>query len=106
MTTTEAELFNSADYRVPFPQHDGREVEEITLSFTGRIRLNRNDPAHAEWVAALTLGEIVTLRDLDPSGVVVAKAFGVKSAVESEGVSQIVGIRVESIDLGGEHDAG
>ncbi len=60
-TMTEQELFDSKEYEVPFPQADGREVDQLVVRVSGRLVLNRNDPEQAAMIEGFTLGRYVTL---------------------------------------------
>ena len=58
MTTTETELFNAAQYDVPFPEADGHKVTDLTIRIAGlTLNLNRHDPDHTALVEAFTLGQ-------------------------------------------------
>lgn len=64
-TETDPELFNSAEYRVPYPTIDGHEITNISISIGGTVNLDRNNPDHAHYAAALTLGRRLLLTDQD-----------------------------------------
>jgi hypothetical protein len=60
MTTVEQdrELFDSAEYRVPYPQRDGVEVTKLVEKFTGTLERDRNNADHAERLAKARFGEM------------------------------------------------
>jgi len=95
-TTAEPELFDSSEYRVPFPQADGHEVTDIVLRLGGTIRLNRNDPDHAALVESLTLGRHL---DLAVSVSVDSKAQGIRfDSDDRELVTHLVGLKIHSVE--------
>jgi hypothetical protein len=53
----ETELFDSDEYKVPFPQADGKEVTDLVLRIGGAIQLSRNDPEQAALVESFQLGQ-------------------------------------------------
>jgi len=61
MSVAETELFDGAEYEVPFAKADGKEVTALALNLSGSLRLNRNDPEHVALIESLTLGRIVQL---------------------------------------------
>jgi hypothetical protein len=102
MTTTHseesqsAELFDSGEYRVPFPDADGKQVTDLIVRLGGSIELSRNDPDHARFVEALTLGRFVTL-EVTASVVSKAQMYRVdKEGVET--VPHVVGLKIEAIE--------
>ena len=98
MSTTEAELFPGADYEVPFPQVDGRDVDVIALRINGNITLNRNDPEHAAFVESLTLGRYVRLEVMAS---VTAKGQAWKAGDEElpGRVEYVIGLKAHSADV-------
>ncbi len=55
------ELFDGAEYEVPFPQADGHTVNRLVIRLRGNIEQNRNDPDQTAFVEALRLGKYVAL---------------------------------------------
>lgn len=94
-------LFDGEEYRVPFPQADGKEVTDLVIAVSGRIELNRNDPEHAELVEGLRLGRRVRLSDV--LAVVNGKRHVFKPPAlgdDSENVTHVVMLKVEAIEFG------
>jgi hypothetical protein len=92
----EAELFAGAEYAVPFPQVDGKEVTDLVLRLGGSLRLNRNDPKHAAMVEALTLGKYVTL---EVSASVDGKGQNIRVDDEKETVTHHVALKLHAVEL-------
>jgi hypothetical protein len=89
-------LFDGEAYRVPFPQADGKEVDELVLRLSGSLKLNRHHPDDVALIEGLRLGRHVTLL---VSASVDGKSQSVK--VDQEGqetVTHAVGLRMHSVE--------
>jgi hypothetical protein len=54
----EEDLFDGDEYKVPFPQADGKDVTNLVLRLGGAVQLNRNDPEQAGLVESFQLGQV------------------------------------------------
>lgn len=53
-----SELFDSSEYKVPYPQRDGLEVAKITERYSGSFERDRNNPEDAERAGAAVIGQL------------------------------------------------
>lgn len=94
MTTAEAELFDGSEFKVDFPEVDGHEVTELVLRIGGTIKLNRNDPEHAEFVKSLELGRFPTA---EVSMSVDSKHDVYRPGEDGDTVTHVVGLKIHSV---------
>lgn len=93
--TADSQLFDSKQFKVPFPEVDGLEVNDLAIVFSGRLVLNRNDPEHAKLMESLTLGRKVSLSVF---GNVASKQDVVKYDQDAaEHVTHQVTIRIDDV---------
>jgi hypothetical protein len=94
MTTVEQdrELFDSAEYRVPYPQRDGVEVTKLVEKFTGTLERDRNNADHAERLANARFGEMRRFT-------VIASMNGRTTvSTDSESATEAVSWRIHSVE--------
>lgn len=100
MSVVEIPIFDTEQYKVPFPKADGKEVTDLVIRLGGSLNLNRNDPKWAEFVESLTLGKHVTL---EVSASVEAKGdtYRFSEKDETEQVVHSVSLRLQSVEPAG-----
>jgi hypothetical protein len=90
-------LFNSDEYRVPFPKADGKEVNRLLVRLGGSIELNRNDPEHVALIESLELGRMQALTvtaSVDGKG----QSFR-QDAMGEEIVTHTVALRIHDVEV-------
>lgn len=95
MTITEAPMFDTDQYKVPFPKVDDKEVTDLVLRLGGSLKLNRNDPEHAGLIESLTLGKYVTLT---VTASVDGKFDSIRSDEDKELVTHTVALKLHTAE--------
>ena len=91
------ELFAGADYDIPYPAADGKEVDQIAISVRGTLKLNRFDKQHVAFMESLRLGKQIRLSVV---ATCTGKTHTVRSDSESnETITHAAGLQIEFIDI-------
>jgi hypothetical protein len=102
-TTTEEELFDKNDYDAPelrLDTVDEATIDDIELTFSGTVSLNRRNKNVCKLVRDLQLGKRLTLH---VNGLTAAKAFKAKQDKDSGWAKKTVlavTCRIDGVDVG------
>jgi hypothetical protein len=106
-TEEKDELFDKADYDAPelrLDTIDEATIDDIEITFTGTVTLNRRNKASCRLIRELKLGKRLNLH---VDGLTVSKAFKAKRDPDSGWAKKTVlsvGARVDGIDVGADLD--
>ena len=99
MTVVDEEaIFDASSYELPIPRLDGHKADNLTVSFSGGVSLDRTSEEDLELVDSLTLGKQVTL---SVTAVVTKKGFTLNPGRDEnpETTGWGVGLRVQSLEV-------
>lgn len=91
MSTVDTELFDTDQYRVPYPKRDGLEVSKITERYSGSFERDRNNPEDADRAANAKLGEL-------RRATVIYSLVGRSNVTTDETVSETLVWRIHSVE--------
>lgn len=91
-TVEDTELFDSSEYKIPYPTRDGLEVAKITERYSGSFERDRNNRDDAERAGSAQIGQ------LRRATIIYSLSGRANSAIDDGSVSETLVWRIHSVE--------